>query len=76
MKDEHSAEKDAALTRELRLRLHSAEDMLKEAQRRVSDAEEALDAHLESCARPDVRSKAHSLNDCWCGMPHRRDDFL
>ena len=76
MNPEPNAECDAAMTRELRLRLQTAEDMLKEAQRRVSDAEEAIDAHLESCHKPDVRSKAHVLNDCWCGMPHRREDFL
>jgi len=24
----------------------------------------------------DKRKLAHSLNACWCGMPHHRDDFL
>ena len=24
---------------------------------------------------PDARSKAHSLDDCWCGMGHHREDF-
>ena len=52
--EEIIAERDAArraesdaLTRELRLRLQSAEQMLSEARRRVCEAEEALDAHLE-----------------------------
>lgn len=25
---------------------------------------------------PDQRSKAHRAIDCWCGMPHRQEDFL
>jgi len=33
-----------------------------------------------ACPRPvppkDARTRAHSLKDCWCGMPHRREDFL
>jgi len=27
-------------------------------------------------APADARKRAHSLKDCWCGMPHRREDFL
>lgn len=26
--------------------------------------------------KPDRRSLTHSQTDCWCGMPHRREDFL
>lgn len=35
-------------------------------------------AHV--CARPkaprDRRALTHEREDCWCGMPHRREDFL
>lgn len=50
-----SNEKDP-MERELRLRLRSAVEALSEATRRRDEAEEALDAYLDSRATPPVRT--------------------
>lgn len=39
--------------------------------------EAILNARLRPTSPPkDMRPQAHSREDCWCGMPHRMEDFL
>lgn len=60
------------------LRLSVSENEKLEAAARAIDPAWSIQQYIryKLLGPEDRRSRAHSLVDCWCGMPHRREDFL